>query len=61
MPFRVTFHLSEWLRSETVVRADTGEDVGQGVQSSLLVELQTFTHTLEIDLVVSQKIGNLSS
>jgi hypothetical protein len=40
------------------VIAHAGEDVEQGEPFSLLVEVQTCTTTLEINLVVSQKTGN---
>ena len=40
--------MSEWLRSETQVTAEAGEDVEQGELSSTALGVQTCTATLEI-------------
>jgi hypothetical protein len=50
-----TSHQSEWLRSKTQVTADAVKDV-QKKTPPLLVGLQAGTITLEISLVVPQKI-----
>jgi hypothetical protein len=50
-------HQSEWLRSKIQVTEDAGEDVEKERYSPLLVGLQAGT-TLEISLVVPQKIGH---
>jgi hypothetical protein len=46
------------LRSKNQVIAHAGKDVEQGEHFSLQVGVQTCTTTLEINLAVSQKIGN---
>jgi hypothetical protein len=53
-----TSHQSEWLRSKFVVRADAVENVENEEHSSLLVGLQAGTTTLEISLMIPQKIGH---
>jgi hypothetical protein len=50
-------HQSEWLRSKIQVTADAAEDV-KGNIPPLLIGLQVGTTTLEISLVVPQKIGH---
>lgn len=44
-------------RPKTQEIAHAGKDVEQGEHSSIAGGLQTCTHTLEINLVISQKTG----
>jgi hypothetical protein len=53
-------HQSEWLRSKIQVTAHVGKDVEKEEHSSITVELQTGTTTLEINLKFPQKIENRS-
>lgn len=55
------FHLSKWLKSITEVASHDGKDVDHRNISLLLEEMQTCTTTLQINLFVSQKIGNNST
>jgi hypothetical protein len=48
-------------RSKIQVTADAGEDVEKEEHSPLLVGLQACTTTLEISLVVPQKIGHYAT
>ena len=52
-----TSHQSEWLRSKTQVRADAGKDVEKEEHSSIDGGIASLYTTLEISLVVPQKIG----
>ena len=62
MPIKTdsTSHQSEWLRSKTEVTADAGEDVEKEEYSVAGEITSWYNHfgTLEISLVVPQKIGN---
>jgi hypothetical protein len=55
---RFHFTQSEWLISKNQVTADAGEDVKKRNTPPLLVGLQAGTTTLEISIVVPQKIGH---
>ena len=48
-------HPSKWLRSKTQVTAHAGKEVEQGNTLPLLVGVQTWTTTLEINLAVLRK------
>jgi hypothetical protein len=54
-------YLLEWLKRKPEVAALAGKDVEQGKHSSIADDVQTYTTTLEICLVISQKIGNSST
>jgi hypothetical protein len=56
-----TLHFSEWLRSKPQVTTHIGEDVEKNNTPPMLVGLQTGTTTLEINLEVPHKIGNIST
>jgi hypothetical protein len=53
-------HQSEWLSSKTEVRAVASEDVEKEEHSSIGGGIANWTTTLEINLVLPQKIGNSS-
>ena len=58
---RFPFILSEWLRSKSQVTAHAGKDMEQGNTPSLLGEVQTFTASLEVRMIVSQKTRSYST
>jgi hypothetical protein len=56
----VCFHLIP-VRMAKIKNSRADKDVEQGNTSSFLVSVQTYTTTLEINFVVSQKTGNSST
>ena len=61
MTIKMTLHQSEWLRKKTQVTAHADEDVEKNNTPPLLVRMQAGTTTLEINLKVPQKTGNMST